>query len=254
MGDVEKSLGAQPPTADPMPSKVEPKKPSSDDTGSSEVAEDKSEKEEQGGVKDYFVSGESEHLCSIGLIPRQRIFHYTDRLDILLYVVALTGALAVGAALPLMTLVFGSSTASFNNFAVRQGNAQQFTAQINHLVLYFVYLFVARFVVGYVATLCICIAATRTTRSLRKAFLESLLRQEVWHFDREGNGSPATQVTMSTWSFTTHYSVPDGSSQMATVSTKVLPRSCTHSSRASRFSSRHILWHSLFSGSLLSLP
>lgn len=63
MGDVEKSLGAQPPTADPMPSKVKPKKPSSDDTGSSEVAEDKPEKKEEGGVKDYFVSGESEHLC-----------------------------------------------------------------------------------------------------------------------------------------------------------------------------------------------
>jgi len=153
-----------------------------------------------------------------------------------------------------MTLVFGSSTASFNNFAAGQGNAQQFTAQINHLVLYFVYLFVARFVIGYVATLCICIAATRTTRSLRKAFLESLLRQEVWHFDKEGNGSPATQVTMSTCSFTTKYSVADRSSQMVTVSIKVLPRNCTHSSRASRFSSRHILWHSLSSGSLLSLP
>jgi len=95
-----------------------------------------------------------------------------------------------------MTLVFGSSTASFNSVATGQGNAQQFTARINHLVLYFVYLFVARFVIGYVATLCICIAATRTTRSLRKAFLESLLRQEVWHFDKENNGSPATQVTM----------------------------------------------------------
>ena len=153
-----------------------------------------------------------------------------------------------------MTLVFGSSTASFNNFAAGQGNGQQFTAQINHLVLYFVYLFVARFVIGYVATLCICIAATRTTRSLRKAFLENLLRQEVWHFDKEGNGSPATQVTMSTWSSTTQYPVADGSSKMAIVSTKALPRNCTHSSRASRFSSRHILWHSLSSGSLLSLP
>ena len=102
-----------------------------------------------------------------------------------------------------MTLVFGSSTASFNNFAAGQGNAQQFTSQINQLVLYIVYLFVARFVIGYVATLFICIAATRTTRSLRKAFLESLLRQEVWHFDKDGNGSPATQVTTSTWSSTT---------------------------------------------------
>jgi len=197
MPSVEKSLGAQPPTADNMPNMVEPKKLSSDDADSSKVTEDKPEKEKEGGVKDYFVSGELEYLCWVGLISRQRIFQYADRLDVLLYAIALTGGLVVGAALPLMTLVFGSSTASFNNVAAGQGNAQ-FTARINHLVLYFVYLFVARFVIGYVATLCICIAATRTTRSLRKAFLESLLRQEVWHFDKEGNGSPATQVTMST--------------------------------------------------------
>ncbi|MCJ1292941.1 hypothetical protein MMC34_004494 [Xylographa carneopallida] len=180
MPDIEKSFGAQSPPADDMPVKVEPKEASLDDTDSSEVAEDKAEKEKKGGIKDYF-----------------RIFLYADRLDIFLYTIAITGGLVVGAALPLMTLVFGSSTASFSSFAAGQGNAQQFTAQINHLVLYFVYLFAARFVIGYVATLCICIAATRTTRSLRKAFLESLLRQEVWYFDREGNGSPATQVTMN---------------------------------------------------------
>lgn len=63
MPDVEKSLGAQPPTADKITSKVEPKKPFSDDADSSEAAEDKPEKEKEGGIKDYFVSGESEHLC-----------------------------------------------------------------------------------------------------------------------------------------------------------------------------------------------
>lgn len=97
-----------------------------------------------------------------------------------------------------MTLVFGSSASSFNDFAVGQGNSQQFQDYINHLVLYFVYLFVGRFVIGYVATLCICVAAARTTNSLRKAFLESLLRREISHFDMQGNGSAATQVTTST--------------------------------------------------------
>ncbi|KAM0795498.1 putative ABC transporter [Usnea florida] len=160
-----------------MLSTVEPEKVLlSDDAGSSEVAEDESEKKKEGGVKDYF-----------------RIFQYADRLDILLYAISLSGGVAVGAALPLMTLVFGSSTATFNDFSTGQSDAHQFTAHINHLVLYFVYLFVARFLIGYIATLCICIAATRTTRSMRKAFLESLLRQEIWHFDQEGNGSPATQ-------------------------------------------------------------
>lgn len=63
MPDVEKSLGAQSPTVDNIPSKVERKKPSSDDTDSSEVTEDKPEKEKEGGIKDYFVSRKSEHLC-----------------------------------------------------------------------------------------------------------------------------------------------------------------------------------------------
>jgi ATP-binding cassette subfamily B (MDR/TAP) protein 1 len=112
-------------------------------------------------------------------------------------VIAIAGAIVVGAALPLMTLVFGSSTSSFNDYAVNRGDARQFQDNINRLVLYFVYLFVGRFVIGYVATLCICVAAARTTNSLRKAFLESLLRRQVSQFDMQDNGSAATQVTTS---------------------------------------------------------
>ena len=59
MPDVEKSLGAQPPVADNMPSKIEPKTPFSDDADASEVVEDTSEKENEGDMKDYFVSGDS---------------------------------------------------------------------------------------------------------------------------------------------------------------------------------------------------
>lgn len=170
-----------------------------------------------------------------------------------MYCVALTGGIAVGAALPLMTLVFGSSTASFNNQAGSQADADAFTGRINHLVLYFVYLFVARFVIGYIGTLCICIAATRTTRALRKAFLDSLLRQEVWHFDNESNGSPATQVTMSMSVSNDDVSPANRISQMAIVSIKALLKNCTQWSPAYRFSSRRTLWHLPFNGSSHSL-
>ncbi|KAK3617121.1 hypothetical protein LTR56_025497 [Elasticomyces elasticus] len=181
MADVEKAAGAQPPlTMANGPIEVVLQMPSSKDLTSSEAVDEKSEKEKEGSLRDFF-----------------RIFNYADGLDIALYAISLSGGVAVGAALPLMTLVFGSSTTAFNQVAVGQADRQAFTDRINHLVLYFVYLFVARFVIGYIATLCICIAATRTTRALRKAFLESLLRQEVWHFDKGGNGSPASQVTMN---------------------------------------------------------
>ena len=96
-----------------------------------------------------------------------------------------------------MTIVFGSSASSVTSFTPGSSDANAFRNNIDHLVLYFVYLFVARFVIGYIGTTCVCIAATRTTRSLRKAFLESTLRQEVWHFDKQTNGSAATQVTTS---------------------------------------------------------
>lgn len=253
MPDFEKLLNVQTSTANNMLSKIELKKSSLNDANSSEVAENKSEKEKKGRIKNYFASDQSKHLCWIELTHRQRIFQYANRLDIFLYVIALTDDVAIDATLSLITLMFDSSTAFFSNFATGQSNAQQFTAQINHLVLYFVYLFIARFVINYVTTLYICIATIRITCFLRKTFLKSLLRQKVWHFDKEDNKSSATQITMSTWSFTTRYSIADRSSQMTIVSIKILSRNCIHSFRASHFSSRNILWHSLFSESLLSL-
>jgi hypothetical protein len=95
-----------------------------------------------------------------------------------------------------MTLVFGQSTAEFNQQATGQ-HSSTFTSNINKLVLYFVYIFAARFVLGYLGTLCICVAAARTTCALREDFLDKLLRQDVAHFDKGGSGSAATQVTTS---------------------------------------------------------
>ncbi|KAF2156892.1 putative ABC transporter [Myriangium duriaei CBS 260.36] len=136
------------------------------------------DEEKKGSLADYF-----------------RIFRYADPLDRLLYAIALLGAVAAGASLPLMTLVFGSSTSSFSDYSAGRQDPQQFQGQVNHLILFFVYLFVGRFLIGYIATLCICVAAARTTNSLRKAFMDSLLRQGISHFDLGDNGSVATQVT-----------------------------------------------------------
>ena len=96
-----------------------------------------------------------------------------------------------------MTILFGQFTAKFTNFSTGGGSAEEFRNNVDNFVLWFVYLFVGRFVLVYVANTTVSIAAIRTTRAIRRAFLESTLRQEVWHFDKDGNGSPATQVTTS---------------------------------------------------------
>ena len=99
-----------------------------------------------------------------------------------------------------MTIIFGQFTAKFNNFASGSGDAQEFRDNVDHFVLWFVYLFVARFVIVYIANVTVSLAAIRTTRAIRRTFLEKTLRQEVWHFDKPENGSISTQVTTSKFS------------------------------------------------------
>lgn len=136
------------------------------------------EKEPSGGIGHYI-----------------RIFRYADTLSKTLFAVAIGGSIASGAALPLMSLIFGSFTNQFSNLSVGAANRERFRSTVDDLVLWFVYLFVARFVILYAANVAISTAAIRTTAAIRRAFLEATLRQEVWHFDKASNGSAATQVT-----------------------------------------------------------
>ncbi|KAF3937554.1 hypothetical protein ABW19_dt0204241 [Dactylella cylindrospora] len=143
-----------------------------------EEAKKKKEEEEKAGFGNYW-----------------RVFTYTDPIDRALYGVSFLMAVASGAAMPLMTVVFGQFTTKFNNFAVDPTQGDQFIRDVNSFLLYFVYLFVGKFATTYVATTCVTIAATRTVRNIRQRFLDHLLRMEISHFDKAGNGATATQVT-----------------------------------------------------------
>ncbi|KAF9887927.1 hypothetical protein FE257_009449 [Aspergillus nanangensis] len=140
--------------------------------------EQKNPSDQEGGFKDFI-----------------RIFKYADRLDWILNIASLFASIASGATMPLMTVIFGQFTSKFSDFASGTGDPDQFRRDINHFTLWFVYLFVGRFVLGYIASLSITISGMRTARAIRKAFVEHLLRMEIWHFDLPGQGSPATQVT-----------------------------------------------------------
>ncbi|KAL9110312.1 MAG: hypothetical protein Q9227_005043 [Pyrenula ochraceoflavens] len=166
---------------DELPDKVAPKNLSPYDADSSKDSEDETKKERKGGLGDYFVSAELDADYYINLMLRLSASAYST-----------TGTKLIVSYMQLELQVL---LCLFNNHAVGHESSRRFEEKVNHLVLYFVYLFVGRFVIGYVATLCICVAAARTTNSLRKAFLENLLRQEVSYFDKPDNGSPATQVT-----------------------------------------------------------
>lgn len=123
------------------------------------------------------------------------MFRYADSRGRAIYTIAFLGAIASGAALPLMTIIFGSFTTKFGDFSTGAVSPAEFKKDVNRFVLYYVYLFLARFIIVYVSTVLVMTASIRTTKSLRQAFLASILRKEIWYFDMQKSRSIATQVT-----------------------------------------------------------
>ncbi|KAL9037114.1 MAG: hypothetical protein Q9180_003907, partial [Flavoplaca navasiana] len=124
-----------------------------------------------------------------------KVFQYADSQTRAMYAVAFVGAIVSGAAMPLMTIVFGSFTTQFSDFSAGTIAPDAFKTEVNSLVLYFIYLFIGRFVITYCANVLVTVASIRMTKGLRRAFLASILRKEIWYFDMQNSGSIATQVT-----------------------------------------------------------
>ncbi|KAI4100432.1 MAG: hypothetical protein LQ339_005493 [Xanthoria mediterranea] len=159
---------------------MDPSKPVTDEK--SGRAEDKAAggNESESGFKYYF-----------------KVFHYADSRTRGMYGLSFVGAIVSGAAMPLMTIVFGSFTTRFADFSAGAISPAAFKTEVSSLVLYFVYLFIGRFVITYLANVLVTIASIRMTKALRRAFLASLLRKEIWYFDMQNSGSIATQVTIN---------------------------------------------------------
>ncbi|KAK0612578.1 ABC transporter type 1, transmembrane domain-containing protein [Bombardia bombarda] len=109
--------------------------------------------------------------------------------------VALVCMIGAGVLLPLMDLVFGRFVTVFNNFITGAAGADEFRSGINEYTLYFVYLFVAKFVFTYGWATLLSTNAIRTTRSLRIDFIRQTLRQEIAFFDSSEAGSISGHVT-----------------------------------------------------------
>lgn len=158
-----------------------------------------------------------------------------------------------------MTIIFGQFTTKFTGFVSSNGSeqaAQEFRENVDHFVLWFVYLFAARFVVVYISNVTVSIAAIRTTRTIRRTFLEKTLRQEIWHFDKQSIGSVSSQVTTSKLfpsiaAYNAFFPYSDILLQMATASTKALLRNSLRSGKGSASSFPLSSWHSQYNGNLL---
>lgn len=126
------------------------------------------------------------------------LYRYTTGLDIFIMIIASVCSIANGAALPLMTLLFGGLQQTFSEFTVGQINKGELSSQLSKYVLYFVYLAIGQFVVTYIATVGFIYVGEKTSTKIREHYLESCLRQNIGFFDKIGTGEIVTRITSDT--------------------------------------------------------
>ncbi|KAJ8353932.1 hypothetical protein SKAU_G00214990 [Synaphobranchus kaupii] len=137
------------------------------------------------------------------------IFRYADRLDIFLMVVGLLMAMANGAVLPVMAVVFGDMTDSFVDDAKNLTHPSNGTSPSNgttvtveplgdqmarHAVYYSIMGAVV-LVAAYLQVATWTLAAGRQVKRLRKLFFHAIVQQEIGWFDVNETGQLNTRLT-----------------------------------------------------------
>ncbi|KAF7535231.1 hypothetical protein G7054_g5537 [Neopestalotiopsis clavispora] len=126
------------------------------------------------------------------------LYRYASRNDLIIMFVSAICAIAGGAALPLMTVIFGNLQGTFQNYFAQKSTYDDFTGEMGHLVLYFVYLAIGEFVTIYVATVGFIYTGEHISAKIREHYLQSCMRQNIGFFDKVGAGEVTTRITADT--------------------------------------------------------
>ncbi|RFU73423.1 abc transporter [Trichoderma arundinaceum] len=128
------------------------------------------------------------------------VYRYSSRTDLAIIFISSICAIASGAAIPLMTVIFGSLQNTFQEYFYSAGSItyDEFVSKMSHFVLYFVYLAIGEFVVTYVCTVGFIYTGEHIAAKIREHYLESCMRQNIGFFDKIGAGEVTTRITSDT--------------------------------------------------------
>lgn len=144
-------------------------------------------------------------------VPLWRMFRFATRNELILNAIGVVLAIAVGAAQPLMTLIFGRLTVSFTDFGSiadsirRTGLTPELAAWLDEAqrklkkdaglnAVWLVVIGLGIFVCTYTYMLIWNYTCERQGKRVRRAYLAAVLRQEVAFFDDVGSGEIASRI------------------------------------------------------------
>ncbi|TVY38694.1 Leptomycin B resistance protein [Lachnellula occidentalis] len=126
------------------------------------------------------------------------LYRYATVNDYLIIAVSSVCAIAAGAALPLMTVVFGGLAGEFNGYLGGTTTHAAFEKSITHNVLYFIYIGIAEFITIYITTVGFIYTGEHISGKIRAKYLEACMRQNIGFFDNLGSGEITTRITADT--------------------------------------------------------
>ena len=126
------------------------------------------------------------------------LYRYSSRNDLLIMAISAVCSIAGGAALPLMTVVFGNLQGTFEDYFKQQISYDDFIDAMVNLILYFIYLAIGEFVVVYISTVGFIYTGEHISAKIREHYLESCMSQNIGFFDKLGAGEVTTRITADT--------------------------------------------------------
>lgn len=126
------------------------------------------------------------------------IYRYASRNDLIIIAISTVAAIASGAAIPLMTVLFGNIQHTFQQRFFGGMSYDDFVGELNKFVLYFVYLGIGEFIVTYICTVGFIYTGEHISAKIREHYLESCMRQNIGFFDKIGAGEVTTRITADT--------------------------------------------------------
>lgn len=127
------------------------------------------------------------------------IYRYASRNDVIIITVSLITSIIAGAALPLMTVIFGNLQKTFQTyFFTNNMSFNDFQHELTKYVVYFVYLGIGTFVTTYISTVGCMYAGEHIAGKIRERYLEACMRQNIGYFDKLGAGEVTTRITADT--------------------------------------------------------
>ncbi|TVY36202.1 Leptomycin B resistance protein [Lachnellula subtilissima] len=126
------------------------------------------------------------------------LYRYATVNDYIIMAVSGVCAIGAGAALPLMTVVFGGLAGEFNGYFAGTTTHDAFEKSIVHNVLYFIYIGIAEFITIYITTVGFIYTGEHISGKIRAEYLEACMRQNIGFFDNLGSGEITTRITADT--------------------------------------------------------